>query len=96
MTDTAGLIARLEHCADKVDRDLAQTLMREAAAALAAQEAATIELKSALDESIKLQSHYAVLLNGWDGGQRLQFANAEEWLARLRALAKKPLTPPPL
>ena len=34
---SAELIARLEHCADKVDRDLAQTLMREAAAALAAQ-----------------------------------------------------------
>jgi len=37
MTGTTELIARLEHCADKVDRDLAQTLMREAAAALAAQ-----------------------------------------------------------
>jgi len=79
MIDTAELIARLEHCADKVDRDLAQTLMREAAAALAAQ-------ASALEESVKLQSHYAGLLNQYDGGRRLQFKNAGEWIERLKVV----------
>jgi hypothetical protein len=39
----------------------------------------------ALDESLKLQSHYAALLNMHDGGQRKGFANAEEWIERLEA-----------
>jgi hypothetical protein len=42
------------------------------------------ELVKALEESVKLQSHYAVLLNGWDGGQRRPFGSAAEWLERLR------------
>jgi hypothetical protein len=44
------------------------------------------ELEVALDESVKLQSHYAVLLNIHDGGKRRTFENAEAWLARLREL----------
>lgn len=40
----------------------------------------------ALNESVKLQSHYAGLLNQMDGGRRLQFADAHEWEARLRSL----------
>jgi hypothetical protein len=43
------------------------------------------ELRSALEESVKLQSFYAQLLNQYDGGMRLKFANAEEWITRLRA-----------
>jgi len=31
----------------------------------------------------KLQSHYAALLNMHDGGNRLQFTTAEDWIARL-------------
>jgi hypothetical protein len=45
------------------------------------------ELRLALDDSVKLQSHYAVLLNNYDGGKRLTFAGANAWLARLRELA---------
>ena len=41
------------------------------------------EIQRALDESVKLQSHYAGLLNQYDGGHRLQFANADEWIRRL-------------
>ena len=44
------------------------------------------ELWNALEESVKLQSHYAWLLNMHDGGQRKQFANAKEWLQRLQIL----------
>jgi hypothetical protein len=44
---------------------------------------------SALDESVNLQSHYAGLLNMHDGGQRMQFASGDEWLARLIELAKE-------
>jgi hypothetical protein len=40
-------------------------------------------LETALSESVKLQSHYAGLLNQYDGGARLQFANAQDWLKRL-------------
>lgn len=44
------------------------------------------ELECALVESVKLQSHYAQLLNGYDGGERMQFETAQAWLDRLRAL----------
>jgi len=37
----------------------------------------------AIDESVKLQAHYATLLNQHDGGKRTVFASTEEWLARL-------------
>jgi len=40
----------------------------------------------ALDESVKLQSHYASILNQYDGGQRLLFASVEQWLDRLDEL----------
>ena len=40
-------------------------------------------LEFALTESLRLQSHYAVLLNRMDGGNRMQFATADEWMRRL-------------
>ena len=42
------------------------------------------DLYRALEESLKLQSHYAELLNMYDGGKRMQFKTPEEWVARLR------------
>jgi hypothetical protein len=45
---------------------------------------ALVDLQASLEESVKLQSHYAALLNDYDGGERRQFATADEWLARLR------------
>lgn len=42
------------------------------------------ELYYALEESVKLQSHYANLLNMYDNGERIQFKDAKEWLLRLR------------
>lgn len=44
------------------------------------------KLREALKESVRLQSHYAGLLNSWDGGQRLQFEDEEAWLKRLADL----------
>lgn len=38
---------------------------------------------SMLEESVTLQSHYAALLNAHDGGRRILFKNAKDWLARL-------------
>lgn len=46
-------------------------------------------LKHALDESVKLQSHYAELLNMYDGGKRMVFKSGDEWLARLDELKKR-------
>ena len=42
------------------------------------------ELKAALQESVKLQSHYAEQLNMHDGGERRGFATAREWVERLK------------
>ena len=42
------------------------------------------ELLIALRESVRLQSHYAKLLNVWDRGHRVSFSDAEAWVERLR------------
>jgi len=49
-------------------------------------EARIDELRAALEQSVKLQAHYAALLNEYDGGGRMVFRDAEHWLARLREL----------
>jgi hypothetical protein len=41
-------------------------------------------LSIALEESLRLQRHYAELLNRYDGGQRMIFETTESWIARLR------------
>lgn len=48
------------------------------------------DLLVALDESVKLQSHYAKLLNMHDGGVRRPFASLKEWMERLRETKKLP------
>jgi hypothetical protein len=40
-------------------------------------------LTTALEASVRLQSHYAGLLNIYDQGQRMQFKSVEAWLKRL-------------
>jgi hypothetical protein len=44
-------------------------------------------LRLALEESVKLQSHYAVLLNIHEGGNRMTFESADAWICRLKKLA---------
>jgi len=46
------------------------------------------KMRIALEESVKLQSHYASLLNMHDGGTRVQFENGDAWIARLRETGK--------
>ena len=46
-------------------------------------EAYGARLQKALDESVKLQAHYANLINMHDGGQRRVFKTSDEWIARL-------------
>jgi hypothetical protein len=47
-----------------------------------------IRYKTALEESVKLQNHYAGLLNMSDGGQRMQFPSTDSWIERLESLGK--------
>lgn len=42
------------------------------------------EFEIALEESLKLQSHYAFLLNSYDGGERKDFKSVAEWIDRLK------------
>jgi len=42
------------------------------------------EIWNALGESLKFQSHYAVLLNQLDGGERMTFDDPHAWIQRLR------------
>ncbi len=43
------------------------------------------DLRHALEQSVRTQAQYAGLLNSIDGGRRLQYATADEWMAWLRA-----------
>lgn len=54
------------------------------------QEIELAQIRVALDESLKLQSHYAELLNMHDGGQRMTFDSAK-WIERLKDLGDLPL-----
>jgi hypothetical protein len=56
--------------------------------ALKAKDAEIERLRYALEESVKLQSHYAMLLNMWDGGERMQFDSAQVWLDRLASIQR--------
>ena len=46
-------------------------------------EATREQLELALRESVKLQEHYADLLNMHDQGERQIFKNVDAWLTRL-------------
>lgn len=47
------------------------------------------QLMVALAESVKLQSHYAALLNSYDGGERMVFVSPGHWMARLEEVARQ-------
>jgi len=49
------------------------------------------DLWAALDESVKLQSHYAMLLNMHDGGERIGFEDGQAWVDRLIRIGKLPV-----
>lgn len=78
----------IERLGGEVDRlircgvDLAQAF----AAQIHERQTELFQLRGALTESLKLQSHYAKLLNDYDGGKRMRFADNEAWMARLAEL----------
>jgi hypothetical protein len=45
-------------------------------------------MSEALVEAVKLQCHYAMLLNQYDGGHRTPFASVADFLARLDELRR--------
>ncbi len=50
-------------------------------------------LRYALEQSLKLQAHYATLLNQYDGGKRLAFTEVDAWLRRLKETTYEPGQP---
>jgi hypothetical protein len=68
---------------------LAEIMLKFQARAETVDDEYIAELKHALEESVWLQSHYAKLLNGYDGGRRLGFDSADAWLARLREVQRR-------
>jgi hypothetical protein len=46
------------------------------------------KLEKALSESLKLQKHYAELLNCYDEGERRTFDSINEWMERLKEIGK--------
>jgi hypothetical protein len=57
-------------------------------ALLASRQEEIERVKAGLIESVKLQSHYAELLNMHDGGQRIAFKDADEWIERLKEVKR--------
>jgi hypothetical protein len=81
---------RTEGKGDYDDKRRFQRRLIAAYEALQALKASSAEISDALFESVRLQSHYAELLNMHDGGARRTFTYAE-WLERLAEL-KRPAT----
>lgn len=101
MTDNSKLIAALRltrHIGKRyysLDEVVVQHYSLDDVVKIMAQAADEIErlntelaaVRGALTRSVSLQSHYAGLLNDYDGGRRLQFADAKAWLDRLNSLS---------
>lgn len=68
------------------DPDTLKKLAKDGLADLITKGGKRNQLEIALDESVKLQSHYAELLNQYDSGERMTFENAESWIARLKEM----------
>lgn len=47
------------------------------------------DILDAFEELVRLQSHYATLLNMYDGGERHEFVSTKEWFDRLAELRKR-------
>lgn len=76
----AGPMCDHSACVDNAQQILAEIEKREPA---------QIDLRDALRRSVELQSHYAELLNTHDGGKRMTFGSADEWLNQLAELKRK-------
>ncbi len=88
-----GKVPNDDRCTDDDMRAIADSnpdpRARSAAAELLAMRKAAPLMVHALDESVKLQAHYATLLNQHDGGEREVFASTEAWMARLDEVARR-------
>jgi len=73
---------------DAHERNVCKRQMAEAIAELNRLKRHISTTDAALQESVQLQSHYAKLLNQYDGGARMVFT-VESWMDRLAALDRK-------
>ena len=80
MTIPQAIALLRDYIADAHDNDELLGLRAKAEQVLLAE---AERLREALEASVKLQSHYANLLNMHDGGERIGFKNADAWLERL-------------
>lgn len=48
-----------------------------------------VVLRGGLIQAVRLLSHYAEMLNSFDEGRRRTFADADEFLARIKELAQQ-------
>lgn len=94
--DLPAIKARLAAVAECEDKPSAVAVMNlvELRAHYRTDLAALVEeveaMREALEKSVKLQSHYATMINMHDGGERITFDSAQAWLDRLAALRGKP------
>ena len=88
MTDQAESIIAQAFATERINylEAALSEAMKQAESSLRSRAAEIVELRDALEQSVKLQSHYAFLLNATDGGERMQFGNAQEWMDRLASL----------
>jgi Asp-tRNA(Asn)/Glu-tRNA(Gln) amidotransferase A subunit family amidase len=73
---------------EKSVADDISAMLTGAVALLASRQEEIERVKAGLIESVKLQSHYAELLNMHDGGQRIAFKDADEWIERLKEVKR--------
>ena len=72
----------------KAEHDHELALRREWSERAQKAEEGLAYVNKCLDKSVELQSHYARLLNEYDGGKRMTFRNGDAWMIRLRQLEK--------
>jgi hypothetical protein len=78
------LLERFDETPPPLQRQIVATFVTENLIA----NAKLSEMEIALRESVSLQSHYAALLNDYDGGKRLQFESSDAWVKRLKDRGK--------
>jgi hypothetical protein len=94
MSPSPSIISKLsDPLAADDDREVIEATFRAAAEEIELLGCQCIGLRHALEESLKLQTHYASILNMHDGGNRMQFATVKSWIDRLASLAPMPKGP---
>jgi hypothetical protein len=83
----SDIVERIEKILEQIGGEWAyRPLLAEARDEIKRLNAQVEQQRKGLEASVKLQSHYAYLLNMHDGGKRLLFHDASAWMDRLAKL----------